>query len=284
MWLVGVLVIIGLVVAAFLALVLVNTGRLDRANRRLVAELVLAAEPPAEIFRPEDLSGLPAPVQRYLKKAIPAGQRYVETVRLRQTGQFRLGDQTSPWKPLQAEQHFAVNPPGFVWDATIQMMPLVPVRVVDLYREGQGALQARVLSTLTVADSGASPEMNAGELMRYLAEAVWFPTALLPGQGVEWAPIDDRSARASITHQGNTASIIFHFNDRDEVERIHADRWYRRDDGEFDLVPWTGYWFSYQTRNGLLIPTEGRVEWNLPDGDLVYWQAALDEIDHILPD
>jgi len=62
---------------------------------------------------------------------------------------------------------------------------------------------------------------------------------------------------------------------RDEVERIHAEGRFREVDGGYEPTPWNGYWRNYQTRNGLLVPIEGEVEW-----DLVYWRANLVEIDH----
>jgi hypothetical protein len=72
--------------------------------------------------------------------------------------------------------------------------------------------------------------------------------------------------------------VVFYFDDQDRVERVHAERWYQNKDGKFELVPWTGTWCHYQTRNGLLIPNEGEVKWHLADGDLPYWRAHLVDI------
>ncbi|GAB4544215.1 MAG: hypothetical protein Kow0063_37860 [Anaerolineae bacterium] len=280
MWTKVLLIAIG-IAGLGIIVVLINELRLERAHARLVTELLSDREArPPQVFQPEVLEDLPAPVQRYLRKAIPDGQPYVKVVRLRQTGEFRLGDRTSPWKPFSAEQTFTTTPPGFVWDASIKMAPLVPVRVVDMYKSGQGALQARILSTLAVADARGAPELDEGELMRYLGESAWFPTALLPGQGVTWTAIDDRSARATIEHGGTRASLIFTFNARDEVESIHAPGRARQVNSGYEPTPWTGYWRNYQERNGMLIPTQGEVAWNLPDGDLTYWRAHLEAIDY----
>jgi hypothetical protein len=111
---------------------------------------------------------------------------------------------------------------------------------------------------------------------------VWFPTALLPGQGIEWSPIDDGSARATLAHGGSRVSAVFFFDEEDRVSRIHAERWYQKDDGGFELRPWTGRWRNYQRRDGLLVPTEGEVAWNLPEGDLTYWRGRVDDIEYEL--
>ena len=49
-----------------------------------------------------------------------------------------------------------------------------------MYVEGKGNFQVKLLSVLTVAESKDSRQHDEGELQRWLAEAPWFPTALLP--------------------------------------------------------------------------------------------------------
>ncbi|WP_440009398.1 DUF6920 family protein [Halomicrococcus sp. SG-WS-1] len=266
---------------ALLAGVLVGKLRLERSRARLVEELLGAADARSErAFTRDDVEGLPPPVRRYFDTVLEEGQPYVRTVRLEQRGQFRLGDADAPWRTLEATQHYTVDPPGFVWDATVAMAPLVPVRVVDQYRDGEGSLRARLLSAVTVAEAEPSPETNAGELMRYLAESVWFPTALLPTEGVEWEPIDERSARATLDHDGTTVSLVFHFDDRNTVERVVAEDRYRRVDDGFEPTRWTGYFRNYRHRNGMFVPVDAEVEWNLPDGNLPYWRARITALDH----
>lgn len=222
----------------------------------------------------EELEGLPAPVRHYFENVLTDGQLYVSSVQLRQRGEFRLGDTEDSWKPLEATQHFSVNPPGFVWDAHIELFPFVSARVLDTYQKGEGRLRARVLSAFSVAKAGPSPEMNAGELLRYLAESVWFPTALLPSAGVEWEAIGEQSARATLEDSGNSASLVF--NDEDEIERVHTDRRYRQEDRSYQ--PWTGYFHNYQDMNGMRIPVDAEVEWNLTSGDSPYWRAHIENI------
>lgn len=281
MWLKIILIALGVIIVGSIATVLVSRARFDRENAGLVGDLLSSANPGADRrFSSDDLAGLPEPVQNYLAHVLTEGQPYVRTVRLRQRGEFRLGDATAPWKPLSATQHFTVDPPGFVWDARVVILPLLPVRVVDMYKAGDGALRAKILSTVPVAHAAASPELNSGELMRYLAEAVWFPTAFLPGQGVVWEPIDQRSARATIDHLGTKVSLLFYFNRKNEVERVFAADRYREVNGAFEPTPWTGNFGNYQLRNGMLIPIDGEVAWNLPAGDLSYWRGHLEEIEH----
>ena len=70
------------------------------------------------------------------------------------------------WSPFTAEQRFTASPPGFVWDATVRMMPLVPVRVRDSYVAGEGRMLGRIAGVVTVVNQGGTSEMKLGALAR----------------------------------------------------------------------------------------------------------------------
>ncbi len=253
--------------------------RVERSVTQLVDDLLDTDPlPPNAVVRASNLDDLPPPVQRYFHNVLRDEQPLIETVRIEQSGTFR-GDVAGEWRPFTATQHVAVRPPGFVWDASIQMMPVIPVRVLDAYRIGRGLLQARVGGVLTVMDAEPSPELDEGELLRYLAEAPLYPTALLPAMGVTWTPVDDHSARATLMDQGTTATLVFHFNERNEIARVEGERSFTTDDGTSDYRPWVGYWRNYEERGGMLVPTEGEVAWVHPDaGEVSYWRGRMDAI------
>ncbi|MEI2814581.1 MAG: DUF6544 family protein [Burkholderiaceae bacterium] len=102
------------------------------------------------------------------------------------------------WKPFTSVQHVVTRRPGFIWDARIEMFPSIEVRVIDSYVTGNGLLHAAVLGLFTVANVSGGGEIAKAEFMRYFAEAVWYPTALLPSQDVKWQAVDSTSANATI--------------------------------------------------------------------------------------
>ncbi|MFC6865130.1 DUF6544 family protein [Halomicroarcula sp. GCM10025817] len=271
------LAVAGLLGTAGLVAAGLERRRFARAVDAQTDRLLTTASVREGKFDRAELDGLPAPVASYFDAVLEPGLPYTAAVRLEQTGAFRLGDADTPWRPLTATQYYTTAPPGFVWDATIDLAPLLPVRVVDAYVDGAGVLEARLLSALRVARAGPSPEMDAGELLRYLAEAVWFPTALLPSSGVEWEAVSGSAARATLEHLETSATAVFHFDDDGLVERVTADRYRQSDDA---YAPWTGRFEDYQVRNGRLVPTRATVEWALPDGPVPYWRGTLDAIEH----
>lgn len=266
-------------VVALLMAVLARIFWLRRVTARRIDELRRSANTERKtVFTTADLEGLPAPVRAYFENTLQEGQSYIDTVRLKQNGKLRLGDASSSWRRFTATQHVTVDPPGFFWDASISLAPFVSLCIRDLFRDGNGSAEVSLFGIVPLDRGEPSQELNEAELVRYLAEAVWYPTALLPSEGVQWEPIDDRTAKATIDHGDVSASLTFSFNEDDEVTRVYTEERYRRVEDGFEPTPWSGYWHNYQRRNGIRIPMEGEVVWHLPDGDLEAWQGQLTEI------
>ena len=273
------LLLLLLVMAVVLALALITSWRLDRANRAMVARLWPAAGPSATLrFQPSMLQGLPAPVVRYFQQALPPGTPLARRVRLHQVGQMRLSPQ-GRWLEFQAAQYITTGPPGFVWDATFPLGPLPWLWVVDRYHGGHGNLQARLFATFTVAEAGDDARLDQGELMRYLAEAVWVPEALLPVNGVQWSALDANSARATLHDGASTVSLRFHFNAAGEIVRADAAARWRQVGARYEARPWFARYHDYRRRQGRRIPSRGEVGWVLPAGEYLYWRGRISAID-----
>ncbi|MBL8345179.1 MAG: hypothetical protein JNN03_07040, partial [Rubrivivax sp.] len=167
----------------------------DELEGRLQAARTERTAPAAIRFDPAELEGLPAPVQRYFRTVLTAGQPIVAAATIEHTGEFNMGEARDNWKPFTSRQRIVTARPGFVWDARIAFVPGLAVRVHDAYVAGAGRLHAAVAGLFTVADLQGTPDLAEGELMRFFAEAAWVPTALLPSQGVRWEAVDEHSAR-----------------------------------------------------------------------------------------
>jgi hypothetical protein len=266
---------VGMISAAVLA---VHRRRVSNRIQDYTASVQECATPvSADPYEQSDVKDLPAPVRRYFETVLRNGQQHVSRVRLTQTGQFRLGGADASWYPFTARQSYSVSPPGYVWDADIELAPLASARVLDAYVDGKGLLRANLLGAIPVASAGPDQQMNEAELQRYLSETPWFPTALLPAAGVSWEGIDDRTARASITDGDVTATGVFHFDEAGYLKRLTADR-YRQDTDT--TAPWVGQYMTYEDRGGMVIPTEAEVGWEQANGMAPYWRGELTEIEY----
>lgn len=166
-----------LVLAAYGASRWANGTRVLRA--RLVPESSTTATSTVDFGV---LADLPAPVQRYLRRVLVEGSPVVAAVRCSHVGEFNISETGDRWRPFSSDQLVTIRPPGFDWDAQVRMIPGLPVRVHDAYVEGDGVLHAALLGLFPVINLRGKGEIAEGEFMRFLAEAAWYPTVLLPGQ------------------------------------------------------------------------------------------------------
>lgn len=263
----------GLVLAAGVAAELVG----GRAFARLVREDVRALQGRAsseevKLVSEEMLVGLPEPVQRYLRYTGVVGKPFVRRAHLRQSGRMLLG-RGQPWISLKAEEWYAVQPPGFVWDATLFVGPLPVVRARDMYRAGGGHMLIKVASAFTVADAKGE-ELDQGEMMRYLNEMMWFPSAFL-ADNVSFEALDATSARVTLTDHGRrvTATLLF-----DADGRLSEFEGRRYADGV--LETWSVPVTAYGELAGLNLPTRCKAVWKLARGDEDYIEVTVTELHH----
>lgn len=223
-------------------------------------------------------TGLPAPVARYFEFALTPGQPLVRTARVEHAGEFRTS-LDAPWSPFRSVQHFSADPPGFVWDARIDMMPVLGVRVRDSYLGGEAGMLGKVAALVPVVNERGSPEIASGALHRLLAESAWLPTTLLPREGLVWEAVDDSTARVTLTDSGVTVSLDVHFAAPGGIDRVEAER-YRDVGGVGVLTPFVGHFGEYAEVQGMRIPREGEVEWILPEGRFTYWRGRVERIEY----
>lgn len=266
--------------AALILLVVSRGGAAWRRGiRRLFDEMQTDSHSAISAHRrycTNELANLPAPVRRYFAYALSPDQAVIVTARTESKGEFRIRTGGAR-HTFAASQFFSVWPRAFVWDAEIDVAPLVTMRVTDRYMHGEGAILAKAASVVPVANLASSRELACGELQRLLAEAVVMPTALLPSAGVTWTARDECSAIASIVDRGNTATATFHFGADGEVVRVTAMR-YCEVDGAFVLRPWIGHFRDYRSVDGMMIPMTAEIAWVMPGSEMTYYRGRTTHV------
>ena len=270
---------VSVVVIAVAAAVVYGARRWNAGTRELRARLEAArmpVEPQVVSFR--ELEGLPAPVQRYFRTVLKEGQPMVSSVLVQHRGTFNMGETSEQWKPFTSDQRVIARRPGFDWDARVAMMPGLSVRVHDAYVAGEGILHAALLGLFSVVNLRGTREVAEAELMRFFAEAAWYPTALLPSQGVRWDEVDIRSARATLVDGSVAVTMLFSFNEDGTIDTVRAEARGRTVGDQISPTPWHGRFWNYQQQDGMLVPLDGEVAWLLPEGAKPYWRGRITEI------
>jgi hypothetical protein len=234
-------------------------------------------------FNDAELKSLPPVVRRYFSRVLNPNQPIVRRLYMEQTGTFNRSFKGEQWEPFTARQRVSTNRPGFVWDASINMSPGITVRVVDAYVAGVGSLQPSLFGLLDMGGGHGTENLARSELIRFFAEAVWYPTALLPSQGVQWKPVNDQTAKATLIDGALTVALTFTFDAQGLVERITSDERHALLDGVMVPMPWEVRLSNYGQHGGMLVPQDGEVAWMPATGRVPYWRGKIEKFDYELP-
>jgi hypothetical protein len=229
-----------------------NSIRFQRRVDADVQKMLATARDPGPIHQAA-LERMPHPVRRYLVKAIGARRNAVRTVRLRQDGTFR-SNLSGPWYSLRATQHFAADPPGFIWHGRVRLAP-------GLWIDARG------------------PELDQGALLRLLGELVVLPTAYLDDRYIRWAAVDDRHAMATLAVSGHQVIGLVEFGADDLPVRFTAHRFRDLGGGRSVLTPFVGETRDYRDVNGLLVPHEMIGSWIVDGTPMPYARFRIVAID-----
>ncbi len=270
-----ILIIIGGIVVFGLVIAISHNRFHQMGNTEIEAIFQHDTNQAVTTFSYDDLEHLPEPVQKYLKRSLKAGQPYANRVRLKQSGGMRLSPD-QPWKPFTAEQYFNVNPPAFIWRAKLQFLPLIWVSARDKYVHQFGNMLIKILTTLPVADA-KGPKVTSAALIRFVAEMIWFPTALVNANYLQWEAVNATSAIAKVNDDGVEATVTFVFDEVGDIIKVSSDRYLNADD-EYP-TKWCGRIRQYGEFNGVRIPSKVEVGWELETGYFAYWRGNITDIE-----
>lgn len=242
--------------------------RFHDENEAQSRALLARASATSTLVTAEDVASLPPPVRRWLERSGAIGKLRAKTVHLVQRGEMR----TSPegkFMPAQATQVFTIEEPGFVWMVDVTMFGL-PVVGRDTYVDGRARMLIKAGGLVTVAD-GTGEKFDQGTLQRFLGEIIWFPSAALAPY-LAWEPVDEKSARATMSWKGTTASVLFEFDEKGRVARLSAKRWFNGQTLEDWAIPIT----EWKTLRGIEVPTRGDATWK---ADFSYYRWEIVDVE-----
>lgn len=263
-----------LIISVFIVVSPIARIIFNQKSNKEISNLFSEVEHKLDFVTEEEVSQLPHNVQKWLFSSGIIGKEKINTVSLKQNAEMRL-DLNKKWMPVEAEQYFTTNRPGFIWRANIKMMPFFHISGRDKYQNGKGNMKIKLLSFITVANSEGK-EIDQGSLLRYLAEMMWFPTAVT-NEYLTWEDVDSNKSKATMTYGDIIASGIFTFNDLNEPVLFEAER-YGEFSGKTSLETWSITVRDYKDFEGIRIPTKGEVTWKLDEGNFNWFNFELVEI------
>jgi hypothetical protein len=219
-----------------------------------------------------DLAGLPEPVRKYFRAGGFLGKPRMVNARLVWSELRLKRARDKDWLKVACRQFNSVPEPTRIALMNARMAGVLPFEGRDKYQDGHGNLRIKLLKVFTVGDSRGK-EMDRSELVTVLSEALMVPSVALQPY-IRWEPLDASSARATLTHGGESVSGTFHFNDAGELVRFHTrDRW--QDGKPSRKIPWSAFLGGYRWANGTRFPTEVSATWHEEAGDFTYARGTL---------
>jgi hypothetical protein len=210
-------------------------------------------------------------LERVRRFAMPEGDVEPREVRFAQQGEMRLRPD-GPWLPFRAEQRMAGDGIDFRWRAWFRM-GFAPVRVIDAFEDGAGALTASALGIVPLA-RGRGADFDRGEAQRGLAECPWRPFAFGRTKDVAWASGDPGTLRATYEDGRVRASVELSVDRDGQVTGGSAVRPMLAGKTAVD-TEWRGAYADYRRFGRVRIPTSAEVAWILPEGPFVYWRGRI---------
>lgn len=222
------------------------------------------------------LADLPPPVARWIRRSGMVGKPQIDRAQVAQAIQMQMKPGQKDWLSATAMQYYAVQQPSFIWETTVQMMPLVYFLGRDRFSGDKGQMQIQLWGAFVVVDSRDNEKINTGTMQRYLGEIVWLPSAALH-PSIQWEAIDDNSARATMSYGETTGSGIFRFTPDGDLASFSAMRYMGSEEGaqQYEWVITAKNWRSF---NDIRIPYQLNATWKLPEGDWTWLQMEITDI------
>jgi hypothetical protein len=211
-------------------------------------------------------NSLPEPLQRHLRFAIKQRAASIRSVRVEHGGTFRTRPEQR-WLPIHGVEHFTASTPGFVWSATVDLAPLLWIDARDQLRDRSGSMLVKFESLFTIVNAGG-PQIDQGSSLRWLAEAVWFPYALV-GDAIRWESLTSEAARATLMQDGAPVTGTIEFDTEGRMAAIRGERYYYAG-GESVLKPWVARCGEYREFGPFRVPSHVEVAWILDGVEFIY--------------
>lgn len=207
-------------------------------------------------FDPESVAHLPPPARRWLEFALGDADRLPASVELAFGGRMRLSPDT-PWVECKSTQ--ALTRDSYVWRISVDTAD-VALEGAELYAEGAGEI--RFWMSGFIPSSQDDPDLTRSLRGRLAFDRIFLPSTLLPGDDVEWEPVDDRRAVAVVRIDGGEERVQVTVADDGTLEHVTLRRWgHRTEDGVFTDIPFGATILAHESHAGLRIPSRLRIAW-----------------------
>jgi hypothetical protein len=264
-----------LLVTALLLISRSNALHLEKAFRAELrnASLPVDLSPPVTIDE-QAISALPEAVKRYLRFMGVVGRPRDWSMRARFEARFRRTP--GEWVDCEALQYDSRLKLSRIFYMQLALKKVLPVTVRDTYLAGRGRMRAKAFDLVDVVD-GQGPELDAGELVTYLNDAILMAPSLLLGPETRWQEVDEQSFDVTLSDGPLHVTARVWLDDNGAPRDFSTtDRFFDQADGKRVRAEWRTPVSGWQDVDGRKLPTRAEAVWNLKSGPFSYADFRVD--------
>jgi hypothetical protein len=168
-----------------------------------------------------------------------------------------------------SEQTLQTQCTGFRWDARSS-----GIVITDAYEDGHGMAMSRLAGLLTLKKASRGPELDRGEVQRYLGSLMFCPAALVNHASMEWTAIDDSVLRVRDLADPTGAAVDFEIGWDGEPAscRTIRPRLVGRNAVDTD---WVGKGRDFRLWGGMRVAHRLEVWWEVPGAPFCYYRSEV---------
>jgi uncharacterized protein DUF6544 len=205
----------------------------------------------------------------------PGGEqaaRQMRFIKTTQRGELRAAP-GARWMPFTAGEVFETTRSSFRWDARLGGGRLGWIGVTDAYEGGHGRLVIK-LGGIVPVKKIVGPDVDTGELQRYLSLLMAYSPAILNHASLEWKAPAARALRVRDVNDPTNATVELHFGPDGRPLSCHADR--PRLVGKQSIpTPWCGTCVEFREWEGVNVASRVDATWHLADGPFTYYRSEI---------
>lgn len=179
-----------------------------------------ADAPSNGVLTPSNLAHLPICVQRYLQRTNAVGAPLTSTFSVDFGGEMK-DKIDGPWLPIKARQFTNVGKRVRLFYIEAKMFG-IPLRGLHVYINGTATMKIKLAGLITVADA-SGPIMDKSETVTFFNDMCLIAPETLIDPTITWTEIDDRTAEAMFTVNGNTITARLFFNEEGDLVNFISD-------------------------------------------------------------
>jgi hypothetical protein len=206
--------------------------------------------------------------------AFPAGEeaaRAIRAVEWTEEGELRSSPRAR-WIPFTARHRIDAARTSFRWDAVLGTGALTRTAVTDACEERRGWSVAKAAGILPVARA-EGPEIDRGQILRYLADLGRCPVALLLHPTLEASSAGGRWLRLRDAAGPPGAWVELEMGEAGGAVAMRAVR-PAMEGRKFQERGWSGRMGGAVEWEGLRLPTTLEASWTYPEGSVVTYRAV----------